>query len=312
VLEGLLRSYYARLAHRKNRKFATIRHEQPEQHEWPACKQFNITWGCVRRTHMADNAGLIIVLVSIFACVLASGVGIAFFVGRSSGRNRQQTGSEEQIPARIVKELERCLELREYVSRDANALASTIATQSPPVAGPVTKAIQQLVKTSKNLAGRLGRLGAEARIARPDAGLNVTSYAVSSDVERPVPTVVIPVLTQEEVDAAPAPSDRQHSLLPAGPFDDARRFPRSSFRGSAKATIYPRHLGPGRQPVICEVLTRDLSCGGIGIAHSEQLFPKQIVVLDAVGKLLVGEVRWCRRVDEHFYVAGCRLVKANA
>ena len=59
------------------------------------------------------------------------------------------------------------------------------------------------------------------------------------------------------------------------------------------------------------MLTRDLSCGGIGIAHSEQLFPKQIVVLDAVGKLLVGEVRWCRRVDEHFYVAGCRLVKTN-
>jgi len=34
-------------------------------------------------------------------------------------------------------------------------------------------------------------------------------------------------------------------------------------------------------------------------------------VLDAVGKLLVGEVRWCRRVDEHFYVAGCRLVKTS-
>jgi hypothetical protein len=59
------------------------------------------------------------------------------------------------------------------------------------------------------------------------------------------------------------------------------------------------------------VLTRDLSCGGIGIAHTEQLFPKQIVVLDAVGKLLVGEVRWCRREDENFYVAGCRLVKTS-
>jgi hypothetical protein len=60
------------------------------------------------------------------------------------------------------------------------------------------------------------------------------------------------------------------------------------------------------------VLTRDLSCGGIGIAHSEPLLPKQIVILDALGKLLVSEVRWCRRVDENFYVAGCRLVKTSA
>jgi hypothetical protein len=59
------------------------------------------------------------------------------------------------------------------------------------------------------------------------------------------------------------------------------------------------------------VLTRDLSCGGIGIAHCEQLFPQQIVVLDVACKLLVGEVRWCRRVDENFYVAGCRLVKTH-
>jgi len=59
------------------------------------------------------------------------------------------------------------------------------------------------------------------------------------------------------------------------------------------------------------VLTRDLSCGGIGIAHTEPFFPKQIIVLDTLGKLLVSEVRWCRRVDENIYVAGCRLVKTT-
>jgi hypothetical protein len=88
-----------------------------------------------------------------------------------------------------------------------------------------------------------------------------------------------------------------------------RAYKRLNFRGTVKATIYPRQAG--RDPVQCSVMTRDLSCGGIGIAHTEQLFPKQIVVLDAVGKLLVAEVRWCRREDEHFYVAGCRLVKTN-
>ena len=84
------------------------------------------------------------------------------------------------------------------------------------------------------------------------------------------------------------------------------------FASPVKATIYPPRSGPGAEPVHCTVLTRDLSCGGIGIAHTEQLFPKQIIVIDAVGKLLVGEVpSWCRREDDDFYVAGCRLVKTS-
>jgi hypothetical protein len=95
-------------------------------------------------------------------------------------------------------------------------------------------------------------------------------------------------------------------------FANLRRFPRSSFRGTATATIYPLESRPGREPVQCTVLTRDLSCTGIGIAHSEQLLPKQIIVLEAVGKLLVGEVRWCRRIEKNFYVAGCRLVKTTS
>ena len=72
-----------------------------------------------------------------------------------------------------------------------------------------------------------------------------------------------------------------------------------------KPALRPRYRGR-------IVLTRDLSCGGIGLAHTEQLLPKQIVVLDAVGKLLVAEVRWCRREDDNFFVAGCRLVKTNS
>jgi hypothetical protein len=95
------------------------------------------------------------------------------------------------------------------------------------------------------------------------------------------------------------------------PFINARKHARASFRGTALATIYPDESRRNKAPVQCMVLTRDLSCSGIGIAHSEQLYPKQIIVLEAVGKLLVGEVRWCRRVDENFYVAGCRLVKTT-
>jgi len=93
--------------------------------------------------------------------------------------------------------------------------------------------------------------------------------------------------------------------------EEARRFPRSPCHGSLKATIYPPPNSVGGEPVHCTVLTRDLSCGGVGIAYTEELFPHQIVVLDAVGKLLVGEVRWCRRLDDRYYIAGCRLVKTN-
>jgi len=95
------------------------------------------------------------------------------------------------------------------------------------------------------------------------------------------------------------------------PFINARKHARANFRGSALATIYPHESRRNKGPIQCMVLTRDLSQSGIGIAHSEQLYPKQIIVLEAVGKLLVGEVRWCRRVDENFYVAGCRLVKTT-
>jgi tripartite-type tricarboxylate transporter receptor subunit TctC len=41
--------------------------------------------------------------------------------------------------------------------------------------------------------------------------------------------------------------------------------------------------------------------------------PAEIVdkLHQAVGKVLVGEIRWCRQVEDRFFVAGCRLVKAS-
>jgi hypothetical protein len=215
------------------------------------------------------------------------------------------------LPERFLRELERCLELGDYVTRDADTLSATVSVQATPLERQLANAVQQLVKTSKSLAGRVNRIGAEARLSRPLLDRSpVAPPAVRAESYSSASPLSPAYLAQEEIDSAPE-TDKD-TKLPNSPFEDARRFPRSSFRGSAKATIYPRHPGAGREPVQCTVLTRDLSCGGIGLAHSEQLFPKQIVVLDAVGKLLVGEVRWCRRIDEHFYVAGCRLVKTNS
>jgi hypothetical protein len=261
---------------------------------------------------MFDSAGTLAVTTAVLVALVASGVGIAFFVGRRGALAAldEQWDEENGLPDQMLRELEKCLELAEYVTRDADSLSALVAAQSPQVERQVGTAVQQLVKTTKSLAGRLNRMGVEASIAQPGAGIRPTALrAVVAGADLPSASLAPAYLAQEEVDGAPQTD--KNIKLPESAFEDARRFRRSSFRGSAKATIYPRQSGPGREPVQCTVLTRDLSCGGIGLAHSEQLFPKQIVVLDAVGKLLVGEVRWCRRVDEHFYVAGCRLVKTN-
>ena len=94
---------------------------------------------------------------------------------------------------------------------------------------------------------------------------------------------------------------------------ETRKFKRLAFTGTALATIYPhQEQQPGTEPIHCEVLTRDLSCGGIGIGLNQPLLPQQMIILDAVGKLLVSEVRWCRRESKDLYVAGCRLIKTTS
>jgi hypothetical protein len=263
---------------------------------------------------MPSDTGMIVIGVAFVVALLGSGIGAAFLFGRrgASVTAKDQDDDERVNVERLVKELERCLELGDYVTRDADTLAAVLAGQSATVPRPVASAIQQLIKTAKTLTGRLHRMGSDAGISLPDRDSHPVPVPISKPgLEMTRDDELAPAyLAQEDVDQAPQTNKKER--LPASPFEDARNFPRSSFRGSAKATIYPRHPGPGREPLQCTVLTRDLSCGGIGIAHSDQLFPKQIVVLNAVGKLLVGEVRWCRRVDESFYVAGCRLVKTNS
>ena len=265
---------------------------------------------------MFENPGMAIVLAAFFILVLGSGISVSFLLGRRSARAalRELEQQDRQLPEHVVREIVRCLELGDYVARDAETLTNIVAVQPGPVSRPVNTAMQQLINTAKSLVGRLNRMGAAARVARP-----LTAARGSS----------VPAMTDDTDDTATSPSPPSSPPIPPSsaksttPTEvasespetgsaDSRRFPRSTFRGTAWATIYPQHPTAGREPQRCEVMTRDLSCGGVGIAHSEPLFPKQIIVLDALGKLLVSEVRWCRRVDENFYVAGCRLVKASA
>jgi len=89
-----------------------------------------------------------------------------------------------------------------------------------------------------------------------------------------------------------------------------RQFPRNDFRGQADATIYPP-AGQAGEPTQCTVLTRDLSNRGFGIAHNQSLRPKQRVELNTQGKLIAGEVLWCRQIRPEFYIIGCRLISAS-
>ena len=261
---------------------------------------------------MYQDAATVAVATAFIVALMALGMGGAFLAGRRGGlpTSQEPPRNNPQISPLLLQELQRCLEMSDYMSHDSDALLAAIGNQSSTVDLSAATAAEKLVKHTKNLSDKLHQVAGD--IGVPQQARDPSPAPSRTDQPQPdSPATTYAPAPLDPSDIKAAQPDRKPQRLPGSPFDDARQFRRSSFNGSAKATIYPRHPGPGREPISCTVLTRDLSCGGIGIAHSDQLFPKQIVVLDAVGKLLVGEIRWCRRVDEKFYVAGCRLVKAN-
>jgi hypothetical protein len=256
-------------------------------------------------------------LATVFLAVVAIAflVGVGACVGILAGRqaanksNGQLTAGQRRAPERVTRELGHCVELGACVTRDADALSATLA-QSSGVPRELATSVQQLIKTTKGLAGRLQRIeeetppGTEVTAVKPSEPLATADKRDTQTNSNP-PNVPA---AQDSSATEPSPETTDE---PENQGEEARRFPRSPCHGNLKATIYPPPSSPGGDPVHCTVLTRDLSCGGIGIAHTEQLYPRQIIVLNAVGKLLVGEVRWCRRLDDRFYIAGCRLVKTG-
>jgi hypothetical protein len=91
-------------------------------------------------------------------------------------------------------------------------------------------------------------------------------------------------------------------------WDDGRRYPRFPFRARVEATILPLEGNEGQGPEQCAMLTRDLSRGGINLLHSDQLFPGQRIEIFLNGMQRCVEVRWCRRLANRCYSAGCRFV----
>jgi hypothetical protein len=129
-------------------------------------------------------------------------------------------------------------------------------------------------------------------------------------VVAPVASNQVPASTRDLDVAIGQLSIDEKETADAG-ISETRRFQRSEFSGTAVATIYPPKQQVDAEPLRCEVQTRDLCCSGIGIAHTQRLLPHQMIILEAVGKVLVSEVRWCRRIDKNLYLAGCRLIKTT-
>src|SRR5690349_5773578 len=89
-------------------------------------------------------------------------------------------------------------------------------------------------------------------------------------------------------------------------FRDVREFPRFPFRGRARAIVLP--LEPTDDPLECEVITTDVSRGGLSLLHRKQLYPGQQIVLVLNDAQRLVEVCWCCRVWSGLYSAGCRFV----
>jgi hypothetical protein len=103
-----------------------------------------------------------------------------------------------------------------------------------------------------------------------------------------------------------------HEHLPQT-FAEKREFPRFPFRGRAKAVVFPPPASPpGTALEDSEVVTSDLSRGGVSILNRAQLSPGQKLMLMLNDKTQLVEVRWCCHVWEGLYAAGCRFLTEPA
>ena len=99
-------------------------------------------------------------------------------------------------------------------------------------------------------------------------------------------------------------------LLP-GEHKEARQFPRFPFRGRAKAIVFPPPTGPANATTHdSEVMTSDLSRGGVSILHRSELIPGQQLMLMLNETTQFVEVRWCCRVWDGLFAAGCQFLSS--
>lgn len=94
-------------------------------------------------------------------------------------------------------------------------------------------------------------------------------------------------------------------------WSDVRRFPRFYLRGQATACIQRPRAKPESRGTTVEVLTSDVSRGGLGLICSEQLFPEQRLQVEMASRSPYDlKVVWCRRLGPSRYAVGCVFMEA--
>jgi len=135
-------------------------------------------------------------------------------------------------------------------------------------------------------------------------GGDVTLVASSPEIEKPV-VCSEPTNESSQVKAVEAAVSEPLGRL----FEEKREFPRIPFRGRAKAVVFPLADNLGTATIEnSEVLTSDLSRGGISILHRTQLAPGQQMMLMLDDSMQLAEVKWCCRVWDELFAAGCRFL----
>lgn len=99
------------------------------------------------------------------------------------------------------------------------------------------------------------------------------------------------------------------SADPVDPYKEQREHPRFPFRGRAKAVVFPAPTSsPSTTCHDAEVVTSDLSRGGVSILNRTELVPGQQLLLLLNDKNQLAEVRWCCRVWDGLFAVGCRFL----
>lgn len=101
------------------------------------------------------------------------------------------------------------------------------------------------------------------------------------------------------------PKKPAESGRPAKTENDREHF-RYAFRGRAQAVIFPQSADGLAEE--WEVVTTDLSRGGVSIMHRKNLAVGQQVMLVLDGAQRFVEVCWCCQVWQGLYAAGCQFL----
>ena len=92
-------------------------------------------------------------------------------------------------------------------------------------------------------------------------------------------------------------------------YEDLRQYPRVPFRGRAQAIVMPAPFSPSQAEMEeSEVMTSDVSRGGVSILYRDKLVQGQQLVLMLNDTNQLVEVCWCCRVWDGLYAAGCRFM----